>query len=97
MVTIPKKGLIRCLQIHNMKDKRYIDLLVDFAFKKIFGTDSGKTLLIDLLNAVFENRKVIIDLVYNKSEHHGDNEEEGSAVFDLLSSNSFTAPPNTLI
>ena len=67
-----------------MENKRYIDLLVDFAFKKIFGTDSNKVLLIDLLNAIFENRKVIIDLAYNKNEHHGKNKEEGSAIFDLL-------------
>ena len=67
-----------------MENKRYIDLLVDFAFKKIFGTDSNKVLLIDLLNAIFENRKVIIDLAYNKNEHHGKNKEEGSAVFNLL-------------
>ena len=67
-----------------MAQKIYIDLLVDFAFKKIFGTDSNKALLIDLLNAVLEGRKIIIDLVYNKNEHHGDNRDEGTAVFDLL-------------
>lgn len=67
-----------------MNNNRYIDLLVDFAFKKIFGTESDKALLIDLLNAVFESRKVIVDLVYNKNEHHGNNKEEAAAVFDLL-------------
>ena len=67
-----------------MGNKVYIDLLVDFAFKKIFGTDSNKALLIDLLNSVFEGRKVIVDLIYNKNEHHGDNREQGTAIFDLL-------------
>ena len=67
-----------------MKETLYIDLLVDFAFKKIFGTDTNKDLLIDLLNSIFADRKRIVDLIYNKNEHHGENLEEGLAVFDLL-------------
>ena len=67
-----------------MDKNRYVDLLVDFSFKKIFGTDTNKAVLIDLLNTIFEGRKVIIDLVYNKNEHHGENQEEGTAIFDLL-------------
>jgi predicted transposase/invertase (TIGR01784 family) len=63
---------------------RYIDLLVDFAFKKIFGSEPNKDLLIDFLNEVFRGRKHIIDLVYNKNEHHGDLKDEGVAIFDLL-------------
>lgn len=68
----------------HMNKNRYVDLLVDFSFKKIFGTDTNKALLIDLLNAVFAGRKVIVDLQYNKNEHHGNNIEEGAAIFDLL-------------
>eukprot|EP01133_Synstelium_polycarpum_P010486 gene10486-12207_t len=64
--------------------KKYIDLSLDFSFKKIFGTEPNKDLLISFLNEVFKGRKHIIDLVYNKNEHHGENKEEASAVFDLL-------------
>jgi predicted transposase/invertase (TIGR01784 family) len=63
---------------------KYIELLVDFAFKKIFGSEPNKDLLIDFLNEVFRGRKHIIDLVYNKNEHPGDIKEEGAAIFDLL-------------
>ncbi|MGN7203484.1 Rpn family recombination-promoting nuclease/putative transposase [Pedobacter sp. SAFR-022] len=63
---------------------KYIDPLVDFAFKKIFGTEPNKDLLIAFLNAVFRGRKHIIDLVFNKIEHPGDLKHEGSAIFDLL-------------
>jgi len=63
---------------------RYIDPLVDFAFKKIFGSEPNKDLLIAFLNEVFRWRKVIIDLTYNKNEHHGDLKDEGAAIFDLL-------------
>ncbi len=63
---------------------RYIDPLVDFAFKKIFGSEPNKDLLIAFLNEVFRGRKHIVDLVYNKNEHPGDLKDEGTAIFDLL-------------
>lgn len=63
---------------------RYIDPLVDFAFKKIFGSEPNKDLLIAFLNAVFKGRKQIVDLVFNKNEHPGDLRDEGAAIFDLL-------------
>jgi predicted transposase/invertase (TIGR01784 family) len=63
---------------------KYIDLLVDFAFKKVFGSEPNKDLLIAFLNEVFQGRKLIVDLVYNKNEHPGDIKDEGAAIFDLL-------------
>jgi predicted transposase/invertase (TIGR01784 family) len=63
---------------------KYIDLLVDFAFKKIFGSEPNKDLLTAFLNEVFRGRKHIVDLIYNKNEHPGDLKDEGSAIFDLL-------------
>ena len=63
---------------------KYIDPLVDFAFKKIFGSDPNKYLLIAFLNEVFRGRKHIVDLIYNKNEHPGDLRDEGAAIFDLL-------------
>jgi len=63
---------------------KYIDPLVDFAFKKIFGSEPNKDLLIDFLNEVFRGRKHIVDLSYDKNEHPGEVKDEGSAVFDLL-------------
>jgi predicted transposase/invertase (TIGR01784 family) len=63
---------------------KYIDPLVDFAFKKIFGSEPNKDLLIAFLNEVFRGRKHIVDLVYNKNEHPGDIRDEGAAIFDLL-------------
>jgi len=63
---------------------RYIDPLVDFAFKKIFGSEPNKDLLIAFLNEVFRGHKHIVDLVYDKNEHPGDLKHEGAAIFDLL-------------
>ncbi len=45
-------------------------------------------LLIEFLNQVFRGRKQIVDLVYNKNEHPGDNSENGGAIFDLTCTGS---------
>ena len=63
---------------------RYVDPFVDYAFKRIFGSEPNKDLLIDFLNGVFRGRKIITDLSYNTAEHPGDLNTEGSAIFDLL-------------
>ncbi len=62
---------------------KYIVLLTDFSFKRIFGTDPNKDLLIAFLNEVFRDRKKIKDLIYNKNEHVGDTILEGGVIFDL--------------
>lgn len=47
-------------------DNKYINPLTDFAFKRIFGTDSNKDLLLDFLNAMFNGDPVITDLQYDE-------------------------------
>ena len=64
-------------------EERYISLLTDFGFKRIFGTASNKDLLISFLNSLFDGRKVIRDLKYSNSEHVGDVYAERKAVFDV--------------
>ena len=62
---------------------RYIDPMVDAAFKRIFGSDPNKDLLIAFLNEIFKGRRVIVDLVFNKNEYPGETALEGGAIFDL--------------
>ena len=64
-------------------EDRYISLLTDFGFKRIFGTAPNKDLLINFLNCLFAGRKVIKDLKYNNSEHVGDIYTERKAIFDV--------------
>ena len=64
-------------------DERYISLLTDFGFKRIFGTAPNKDLLINFLNSLFDGRKVIKDLKYSNSEHVGDIYTERKAIFDV--------------
>lgn len=66
------------------RDSRYIDPFTDFAFKRLFGSDPNKELLIDLLNALFEGRKVITDIRYMNTESPGRDKEVRTVIFDLL-------------
>ena len=40
-------------------EERYISLLTDFGFKRIFGTAMNKDLLICFLNSLFNGRQVV--------------------------------------
>ena len=64
-------------------EERYISLLTDFGFKRIFGTAPNKDLLINFLNSLFDGRKVIKSLKYSNSEHAGDIYTERKAIFDV--------------
>ena len=65
-----------------LKD-RYINPLTDFGFKKLFGTEPNKILLIDFLNQILPDRHQIKDLTYSKNEQIGLNELDRKAIFDL--------------
>ncbi len=70
----------------NRKDK-YINPFTDFGFKKLFGTEFNKELLIDFLNQVLGEREHIKDLTYLNTEHQGRLEQDRKAVFDLYCEN----------
>lgn len=65
-----------------IKDK-YINPYTDFGFKKLFGTDINKELLISFLNAVFNGEQIITDLQYRNNEHLGTCCDERKAIFDV--------------
>ncbi|MCI7251344.1 MAG: Rpn family recombination-promoting nuclease/putative transposase [Prevotella sp.] len=68
-------------------EERYISLLTDFGFKRIFGTDLNKDLLINFLNSLFNGEEVIKDVKYLNSENVGDVFTERKAIFDVYCEN----------
>ena len=68
-------------------EDRYISLLTDFGFKRIFGTKPNKDLLINFLNSLFDGFQVIKDVKYLNSEHVGDVFAERKAIFDVYCEN----------
>ena len=65
-----------------MPKAKYINPLTDFGFKKLFGTEPNKILLIDFLNEILPDRK-IKDLTYSSNEKMGKTEIDRKAIFDL--------------
>lgn len=70
-----------------LSEERYISLLTDFGFKRIFGTKPNKDLLINFLNSLFDGEQVIKDVRYLNSEHVGDVFAERKAIFDVYCEN----------
>ena len=71
-----------------MSESRYINPYTDFGFKKLFGTELNKDLLISFLNALFSKSKKIVldeitDVQYLNSEQLGRSEADRKAVYDV--------------
>lgn len=68
--------------------EKYINPFTDYGFKKLFGEEPNKDLLLDFLNVLLkEEQGEIIDLTYLKNEHLGTGEMDRKAIFDLYCEN----------
>ena len=61
----------------------YINPRVDWAFKRIFGSDDTKECLITFLNGVFEDEFVIKDVKHLKTEQTRHQKRERGVIFDV--------------
>lgn len=62
---------------------RYINLLTDFGFKRLFGTEPNKDLLIDFLNTILPPEHHVRDLTYRNNENIGNTTLDRKAIFDI--------------
>ena len=67
--------------------ERYANFYTDFAFKKLFGTEANKDLLVSFLNSLLDGKETITDLTYLNSENLGSTEFDRKAVFDVYCEN----------
>ena len=65
-----------------LQDK-YINLLTDFGFKHVFGTEPNKRLLIDFLNTLLPIHHQIQDLTFRNTENLGSTAIDRKAIFDI--------------
>ena len=66
---------------------RYINLFTDYGFKKVFGEEPNKDLLINFLNELLQGKEKITELTYLNTEHMGKSDRDRKAVFDLYCTN----------
>ncbi len=62
---------------------KYADLLDDIAFKLVFGQESTKNVMIEFLNQVITDRK-IVDVEFADKEIHPDLRDKKTSIYDLL-------------
>ncbi len=65
-----------------MQDK-YVNPFTDFGFKKLFGEEPHKELLISFLNTLLPEKHQIQDLQYTRNEQQGYTALDRKAIFDL--------------
>lgn len=64
-------------------ESKFINPYTDYGFKRLFGTEANKDLLIDFLNQFLPEKHQVADLFYAPNEHLGVNEMDRKAVFDV--------------
>jgi predicted transposase/invertase (TIGR01784 family) len=62
---------------------KYINPYTDFGFKKLFGEEANKDLLIDFLNQLLPIHHQIAELEFRNSESLADMSHERKAIFDI--------------
>lgn len=68
--------------------EKYINPFTDFGFKKLFGEEVSKDLLLDFLNELLaEEQGKIINITYLNSDKLGTGEDDRRAIFDLYCEN----------
>jgi predicted transposase/invertase (TIGR01784 family) len=66
---------------------KYLNPFTDFGFKKIFGEEASKPLLIDFLNALLPKTDKIVDLTFKNSEQLGQTDLDRKAIYDIYCEN----------
>ena len=67
---------------------RYINPYTDFGFKKLFGEEASKELLIDFLNTLLPKKHQIKTLEFRNPEQLGESPSDRRSVFDIYCENS---------
>ena len=63
--------------------EQYVNLLTDFGFKRVFGSEPNKQLLIDFLNTLLPAHHHIQRLSYKSTENLGNTPVDRKAIFDI--------------
>lgn len=66
-----------------MCKERFVNPFTDFGFKRLFGTEANKDILIHFLNAILDDEDDIVEITYLNVEKLGQTERERKAVYNL--------------
>ncbi len=71
------------INMNSDKDEKYLNPFSDFGFKKLFGEEANKDLLINFLNSLLLSDHKIINLTFKNNEQLGNTQIDRKAIFDL--------------
>ena len=63
---------------------KFINPFTDFGFKRLFGQEDSKIILIGFLNALFEGEFVVTDLEYRDKEQIDDQKDKRGVIYDIF-------------
>jgi len=66
---------------------KYLNPFTDFGFKKIFGEEASKPLLLDFLNALLPISDKIVELTFKNNEQIGQTDLDRKAIYDIYCEN----------
>lgn len=75
-------GEKQCVVRRKKSGQEYAELLCDFMFKRLFGSEANKDVLIGFLNMLLEDAE-IVDVEFIPTEHYGLTELDRKAIFDI--------------
>lgn len=75
------------LYLNQKMKAKYLNPFTDFGFKKIFGEEASKPLLIDFLNALLPQSDRIVDLTFKNNEQLGLTDIDRKAIYDIYCEN----------
>ncbi|MDQ7085926.1 MAG: Rpn family recombination-promoting nuclease/putative transposase [Sulfurovum sp.] len=61
----------------------FVNPFTDFGFKRIFGSEESKPLLISFLNDLLDLEEKIVSIIFNKNEYVGMSNEDRKAIYDI--------------
>ena len=86
-LTLQQKAIQSKMTLTDNHSEKYINPYTDFGFKKLFGTEMNKDLLISFLNALLNGTtKDIVDVQYLNGENLGESYADRRSVFDVYCS-----------
>jgi PD-(D/E)XK nuclease family transposase len=62
---------------------KYFNPYTDFGFKKLFGEEASKDLLMDFLNQLLPSYHQIAELIFKNPEKNTNTPRERKAIFDI--------------
>jgi predicted transposase/invertase (TIGR01784 family) len=72
---------------NNKMKPKYLNPFTDYGFKKIFGEEASKPLLVDFLNTLLPQNDKIVDLTFKNNEQLGQTDLDRKAICDIYCEN----------